>query len=557
MLGGRHAIVGGLAALILVGGMPAEASAAPKLGRWVGANGEVRVSFTIHAAGGRRYIAGQVAACKRPGPGSTQGWQAATSDRPGERSFAWRVRGDGTVPGGPTPPGWSPFTGRLGRTTGTIRTQIGMGPACDFVSPIRVRWTSARPVENGIYQMTGPGVAFEPQFFVAGGAAVVNEFVSLHTPAFNCSHVTAFHAWIEPDGALADVLPEVSLSGRLDGPGASGTYVLKFCDNAPHPWTAQLVKRQPLPRVLEPAPPVLPAPAQPVDYVALGDSYSSGEGVPPFEAGTDTRGNRCHRSTAAYSRRFALPRYRFNRSFFACSGAVTDNVGLLDAAGQIKGKVQYPSEATVQVQRLSVADWSSVDMVSLTIGGNDARFGPVLQRCLVRRCHRGRQARQIIRRIGLEVPPKLAESYAAIAGRAPNATTLVLGYPQLFPGRPQARCAIGKRVVSRAKQAFLRRRGIQLNRVIRRRAGAAGFHFVAVDRIFGGHEPCGPKAEWIHALVRPPRVPFSFHPNRAGQAAYTRALRQYFLCLAKNGWPFLPSGMPESPRGRPVPSTCA
>lgn len=38
-------------------------------------------------------------------------------------------------------------------------------------------------------------------------------------------------------------------------------------------------------------------------YAALGDSYSSGEGVPPFEVGTDTAGppeNRCHRSTAAY-----------------------------------------------------------------------------------------------------------------------------------------------------------------------------------------------------------------------------------------------------------------
>jgi hypothetical protein len=28
------------------------------------------------------------------------------------------------------------------------------------------------------------------------------------------------------------------------------------------------------------------------------------------------------------------------------------------------------------------------------------------------------------------------------------------------------------------------------------------------------------------------------------------------LCLAERRWPFLPSGMPENPRGRLVPAAC-
>lgn len=44
-------------------------------------------------------------------------------------------------------------------------------------------------------------------------------------------------------------------------------------------------------------------PAEPfIEYYAMGDSYSAGEGVPSFESGTDDPGvNECHRSPKAYS----------------------------------------------------------------------------------------------------------------------------------------------------------------------------------------------------------------------------------------------------------------
>jgi hypothetical protein len=81
-------------------------------------------------------------------------------------------------------------------------------------------------------------------------------------------------------------------------------------------------------------------------------------------------------------------------------------------------------------------------------------------------------------------------------------------------------------------------------------------HYVDVARAFGGHEPCGPKSEWLHSLVLRGDVAFSFHPNRAGQAAYARRLTAYVLCLEGHRWPFQPSGMPDNPRGRRVPGAC-
>jgi lysophospholipase L1-like esterase len=381
---------------------------------------------------------------------------------------------------------------------------------------------------------------------------------SLRTPGADASHPGPF---VSTDGRFTSPAAYEGSYFITEGPGEFG------CIDVSIPLRAELKQEAPIvvgategrraPRA--PAPPPEPEiPQQPLDYVALGDSYSSGEGVPPFDPETDTSENRCHRSTAAYSRVFEPSGWRLRRRFLACSGAVTDNVGLLDeATGQIGGVTQYGSEQSVQLARLTPAQWAETDLVTMTIGGNDAQFARVLTQCLVFRCHRGRRARRITTHIARAVPPKLRSTYAGIARSAPNASVFVLGYPQLFPSRPRRGCAIGKRPVSRAKQVFLRARGAQLNRAIRRVARAAGFHYVDAERTFRGHEPCGPKSEWIHSIVLRGGVVFSFHPNGFGQRAYARALERYVGCLADHEWTMAASGVPANPGARRVPPACA
>src|SRR5260370_38762410 len=65
--------------------------------------------------------------------------------------------------------------------------------------------------------------------------------------------------------------------------------------------------------------------ARSVNYVALGDSYSSGEGAPPFFPGTDGPTDFCHRSLNAYSQVLGQA-YSVTPKFWACSGAVTANI---------------------------------------------------------------------------------------------------------------------------------------------------------------------------------------------------------------------------------------
>jgi PKD repeat protein len=130
----------------------------------------------------------------------------------------------------------------------------------------------------------------------------------------------------------------------------------------------------------------------PARYVALGDSFSAGEGVPEFEPGTakdvspielddwhplDTQ---CHRSAmGSYSRilandrsfRSALEPATFN----ACSGAVAADIWSPNGKAENEG---VPAQATAVNQ--------FTDVVTLTMGGNDIGFSDIAQMCVVLDC---------------------------------------------------------------------------------------------------------------------------------------------------------------------------
>ncbi|HSW78005.1 MAG TPA: hypothetical protein VLG36_04360 [Candidatus Chromulinivoraceae bacterium] len=107
---------------------------------------------------------------------------------------------------------------------------------------------------------------------------------------------------------------------------------------------------------------VIPTDQPMATYVAMGDSFSSGEGNSPFEYGTDIPNvDTCHQSSVAY------PRLLQNdaslnlgtTAFVACSGATTSAI-----------TSAYNNEVP-QAAALS----NSTQKVTLTIGGNDVGFG--------------------------------------------------------------------------------------------------------------------------------------------------------------------------------------
>ena len=139
-------------------------------------------------------------------------------------------------------------------------------------------------------------------------------------------------------------------------------------------------------------------------YVALGDSYSSGEGAPPFEDGlnypiapggqentyTFGGGNGCHRSLTNYAKIAApllspsLEPVLFDRT---CSGAE-----IVPPAASAKGPIVNTSytagrtdtQADQAIVGLAATGRSAADvLVSATMGGNDAGFGDLISACLI------------------------------------------------------------------------------------------------------------------------------------------------------------------------------
>ena len=225
------------------------------------------------------------------------------------------------------------------------------------------------------------------------------------------------------------------------------------------------------------------AAASTVDYVALGDSYSSG-------VGATGQFGLCLRSANAYPGLWAAAHHPRSYQSVACGGATTDDVRAL------------------QVYALS----TRTDLVTITIGGNDVGFASTMIRCTVLDDAGCRAAvTEATDEAQNEVPAKLDATYRAIAGRAPNARVLVLGYPMLFD---EAAPSCGFAGMSIAKRRAINQGARLLNGVIADRAQAAGFVYVDVTDDFAGHGACAPVA-WIHGLeILPPTD--SFHPTGNG-----------------------------------------
>ncbi|YCK40429.1 SGNH/GDSL hydrolase family protein [Actinomadura sp. ATCC 39365] len=159
-------------------------------------------------------------------------------------------------------------------------------------------------------------------------------------------------------------------------------------------------------------------------YVALGDSYSSGEGVYEQDTGPVNDGaDRCHRARGSYVPLVAKAHpFTGGSSFYACSGATTRQL--------LSG--QYGQQP--QITRVG----PSASLVTLSIGGNDAGFTDVLTGCIVKLPWSSAcvdQDAAVARRIA-ELRPSLTRVLGELRARAPGARIIVLGYPRPFPASP-------------------------------------------------------------------------------------------------------------------------
>jgi lysophospholipase L1-like esterase len=227
---------------------------------------------------------------------------------------------------------------------------------------------------------------------------------------------------------------------------------------------------------------------QAVEYDALGDSYASGYGVPPYDA--------CGRSQSAYAVQLDRLRRIDLDDFVACAGATTKS---LVEGGQLRALDE------------------DTDLVTISIGGNDIDWVSAVAACLGGTDEQCAGAVAATRAFTTTVLPGLLDSvYSKVSARAPHAQVVITGYARLFSPRygPVLEASV-------SEQKAINDVADLLNKVIARAAAKHCFEFVDVTEKFLGH---GLNAPPPHAWILGPLDPAAFHPDIVGYRAYTAAV---------------------------------
>jgi lysophospholipase L1-like esterase len=243
-----------------------------------------------------------------------------------------------------------------------------------------------------------------------------------------------------------------------------------------------------------------PTPRPVRTWVAMGDSYASGQGADLYFGGS------CRRSKNAYwsllHDKLKLGLQSDTSDFVACSGATT---------------------ADVLAHQLGALDVNT-RLVTLSVGGDDLNFKHVATSCAK---PEGQSCKDALAAAFTKshlqtLRANLRKTYAAIRSHAPSATVFVTGYPNLVGDHVDGCLALDTGDVPALHHAVKMLNG-NIQRVIGDRHG---FRFIGLVSTFKDHPACNDGvADWING-VHVSDTAESFHPNKLGHAAIAAHLEQ-------------------------------
>jgi lysophospholipase L1-like esterase len=239
-------------------------------------------------------------------------------------------------------------------------------------------------------------------------------------------------------------------------------------------------------------------------YVALGSSMAAGPGIRPSADGAPFRAGRSARNYP----HLVAEKLGFDLVDVTYSGATTANVLTESQHG-----------APPQVDALD----GSEDLVTVTIGGNDAGYVPLLMAAGLPRFVRsvpllGGHVREMLDptardRALVEVAESLKEVGRVLRQRAPRAMVLFVDYLTLLPPAGVAPPLSGVDV------ALGRRVADTLERLTGEAAADTGCEWVRVAQASGEHHAWSAEP-WTTKFGLPlPGRPAPLHPNAAGMRA--------------------------------------
>lgn len=294
------------------------------------------------------------------------------------------------------------------------------------------------------------------------------------------------------------------------------------------------------------------------DYIALGDSYTSGEGAFDYLNGTDTDSNKCHLSAHSYP--MLLTRDLFSPTgghSVACSGAVINDVG--SGKGGYRGQAKQGPSFDELSRDLATMERVKADflpgyisqqrfvghyqprVVTVSIGGNDIGFGDLLQRCVMPHisrhtsdstCYNTYESRKEVVQLVDRTIPRWIALYKQLRASNPGGHIYAIGYPSIASDIG----ACGRNVnLGKSELAFAEELLAYLNGAIAQAAGEAGVTYVDIGRALDGHRLCEANAAAmaVNGLTAGrDSGPFgigvlgreSYHPNALGHQLITQTI---------------------------------
>jgi lysophospholipase L1-like esterase len=237
-------------------------------------------------------------------------------------------------------------------------------------------------------------------------------------------------------------------------------------------------------------------------YVALGDSYTSGPGIP------DVISSPCFRSDHNYPHLVADGLDNTDLVDVSCAGART------------RGMTQKQDTGlSVEDPQLDVLT-ADTDLVTLGIGANDDHyFSDVVVGCTVmaedaapdgspcRDKFTNSEGHDELRSLAIGIQHNIQAVLERIAELAPDARILLVGYPQVVP----AHGTCDALPLAAADYPFVRRAFGRIIEAQRRAAAAADVEYIDVESMARGHDICS-RDPWMAGVEDHAGEASAWHP---------------------------------------------
>jgi lysophospholipase L1-like esterase len=271
---------------------------------------------------------------------------------------------------------------------------------------------------------------------------------------------------------------------------------------------AALVVSACMPPSPTPAPPsTTTIPAGKDVYVAMGDSYSSGWGIGGYD------NSKCGRSVQAYPEMLVDENPNLHLIFVACGGADTRHIIGTSLGGEIP-----------QAQHVT----AETDLVTMTIGGNDAALIWMLDQCVkAGNCITSDFfGNNFIGQMNTKIKAttgKVVNAINVVLARNPNVRIVIAGYPYILPAEGQSRgsCSKWLREDEQAMFADATRRTNAAIQAAVQQVNKANVVYADPMTVFPlGKDGCSTDPDKYMFNYEIPLSNGGWHPNTLGQQLY-------------------------------------